>query len=575
MVGAEGFEPPTLCSQSRCATRLRYAPTHLIFTRPPHHGLASLCSTINAIPERPHDAATPRPATAAGGTAASPASSAPAPAASMNTQSFHVSRRRHREAAAPADDSSGGSPATRCRTDFPATESPDAHLDRQVHDHPRDRHDRHAAKNAASTIMQLASPPSKSPTPGMNPMIPSSPNRIDVPGMRNQVSSTRDSRSRFSSRNAPPAPPKPRLQRARIHHARRQHLTVSPSSSPSSRAPLRPASSWMLQSITDTAAIVQWQNAALWQRMSWVRTPLAAPILLSHRAHASQPLRLIFAHALSRLLRDHLAARFAKLPSQSPLRRSAPNLFVGTSGWAYPIWKPASIPPSPRAVVPRLLRAPSSPPSKSTTPSAPSHAPRSLKTGMAATPAGFRFSFKAPQRITHFARLRDCEHARAELPRRTRSHARPATSARCSSSFRPTSRPTATSSRDFLDLLPPSVTAHVPLAFEFRHKSWFTDEIYAILREHNAALCVAESDDLSTPDVQSASHPLLSPSPLRRLHRARARRLRGAFRLRARDGEVYVFLKHEDEPTGALNAVQLQQRAAALAIRKHPRGSNG
>jgi hypothetical protein len=29
MVGAEGFEPPTLCSQSRCATRLRYAPTRL------------------------------------------------------------------------------------------------------------------------------------------------------------------------------------------------------------------------------------------------------------------------------------------------------------------------------------------------------------------------------------------------------------------------------------------------------------------------------------------------------------------------------------------------------------------
>ena len=28
LVGAEGFEPTTLCSQSRCATRLRYAPTH-------------------------------------------------------------------------------------------------------------------------------------------------------------------------------------------------------------------------------------------------------------------------------------------------------------------------------------------------------------------------------------------------------------------------------------------------------------------------------------------------------------------------------------------------------------------
>jgi hypothetical protein len=33
MVGAEGFEPPTLCSQSRCATRLRYAPTFLIVSQ--------------------------------------------------------------------------------------------------------------------------------------------------------------------------------------------------------------------------------------------------------------------------------------------------------------------------------------------------------------------------------------------------------------------------------------------------------------------------------------------------------------------------------------------------------------
>ena len=32
MVGAEGFEPPTLCSQSRCATRLRYAPMDLFRT---------------------------------------------------------------------------------------------------------------------------------------------------------------------------------------------------------------------------------------------------------------------------------------------------------------------------------------------------------------------------------------------------------------------------------------------------------------------------------------------------------------------------------------------------------------
>jgi hypothetical protein len=31
LVGAEGFEPPTLWSQTRCATRLRYAPTKLVY----------------------------------------------------------------------------------------------------------------------------------------------------------------------------------------------------------------------------------------------------------------------------------------------------------------------------------------------------------------------------------------------------------------------------------------------------------------------------------------------------------------------------------------------------------------
>ncbi len=39
MVGARGFEPPTLCTQSRCATRLRHAPTMLIL----HDLLHLLC----------------------------------------------------------------------------------------------------------------------------------------------------------------------------------------------------------------------------------------------------------------------------------------------------------------------------------------------------------------------------------------------------------------------------------------------------------------------------------------------------------------------------------------------------
>ena len=30
MVGTTGFEPATTCSQSRCATKLRYVPNHAL-----------------------------------------------------------------------------------------------------------------------------------------------------------------------------------------------------------------------------------------------------------------------------------------------------------------------------------------------------------------------------------------------------------------------------------------------------------------------------------------------------------------------------------------------------------------
>ena len=41
-------------------------------------------------------------------------------------------------------------------------------------------------------------------------------------------------------------------------------------------------------------------------------------------------------------------------------------------------------------------------------------------------------------------------------------------------------------------------------AFEFRHLSWFTDDVYAALRKANAALCQAESEKLETPEVETA-----------------------------------------------------------------------
>ena len=103
--------------------------------------------------------------------------------------------------------------------------------------------------------------------------------------------------------------------------------------------------------------------------------------------------------------------------------------------------------------------------------------------------------------------------------------------------------------KDFLSALPRSLRA----AFEFRHVSWFTDEVYAALREANTALCNAESEKLETPDVQTANFAYL------RLRKAEySAKERKALEQRiaplAQKGDVYVYFKHEDTPEGALHA---------------------
>ena len=88
----------------------------------------------------------------------------------------------------------------------------------------------------------------------------------------------------------------------------------------------------------------------------------------------------------------------------------------------------------------------------------------------------------------------------------------------------------------FLGLLPRDVR----FAFEFREPSWFGEDVYALLREHNASLCVAESENLVAPDVVTADfvyYRLRKPPydelgagasapPLGGAHRRRPRRLR-------------------------------------------------
>ncbi len=238
------------------------------------------------------------------------------------------------------------------------------------------------------------------------------------------------------------------------------------------------------------------------------------------------------------------------------------NLFVGTSGWAYPTWKPGFYPPDvpARAFLHFYATHLTSVEVNYTFRTLPSAA--QLQGWLDATPPGFRFSFKAPQRITHFQRLRESNTALAEFitalsPAHTADKLGPLLFQLPPNFAADNARLSA-----FLEDSAFTENAHVQRAFEFRHTSWFTDATYDILRQHNAALCIAEGDDLVTPDISTANFLCYrlrrsggyTPSELNAFaHR---------FHKLAEHHKLYIYFKHEEEPTGALNATSLLNTSA-------------
>jgi uncharacterized protein YecE (DUF72 family) len=238
------------------------------------------------------------------------------------------------------------------------------------------------------------------------------------------------------------------------------------------------------------------------------------------------------------------------------------GLYAGISGWAYPTWKPDFYPAGTPAK--RFLEFYAS----KLTSVEVNYTFRALPTAkmlegwLAATPRNFRFSFKVPQRITHFKRLQACEDDVAQFVAALEPVRQASKLGLLLFQLPPNFKADAERLRTFLAASALQAANAPVIAFEFRHESWFTDEIYAILRQKNAALCIAESDDLLTPEIQTASgHTCYrlrrnggySPLELE----AFAKR----FRALAEKRDVYVYFKHEDEPTGALNATTFLARA--------------
>jgi uncharacterized protein YecE (DUF72 family) len=228
------------------------------------------------------------------------------------------------------------------------------------------------------------------------------------------------------------------------------------------------------------------------------------------------------------------------------------TLYAGTSGFAYAPWKPDFYPaklPAKKFLSHYATRLNAVEinytfrrlPSLST-----------LTNWVEDTPEGFLFALKAHQRITHIDRLAVSEFTevffKAIDPLRVKKRLGPV-----------------------LIQTPPNLPLDLPklqaflavapddlrLAFEFRNKSWFHEDVYAVLEKHRAALCLAESEKLVVPERLTADWAYFrlrkdDYSPAERAEiAAKAQELLAAGR------DVFVFFKHEETPAGALYAEQL------------------
>jgi uncharacterized protein YecE (DUF72 family) len=224
-------------------------------------------------------------------------------------------------------------------------------------------------------------------------------------------------------------------------------------------------------------------------------------------------------------------------------------VYAGTSGWAYPSWKPDFYParmPAAKFLAFYASRL-NSVELNYTFRRFPT--PNLFAAWIASTRPGFRFAVKANQRITHQKKLRDAAQVTGEFVTALAPLAESDRLGPILFQLPPFLRCDIELLKDFLDGLPIGTRA----AFEFRHESWFVDGVYDALRAANAALCQAESETLDTPDVQTADFAYLR---LRKAHYETDALIRPVRALATR-GDVFVYFKHEETAEGAVNATEL------------------
>jgi uncharacterized protein YecE (DUF72 family) len=229
------------------------------------------------------------------------------------------------------------------------------------------------------------------------------------------------------------------------------------------------------------------------------------------------------------------------------------SLHIGTSGWAYPTWKPDFYPE--KLAQKKFLNFYASKLNavevnytfrqlvKETT----------VQNWIAETPEHFRFTIKAHQVLTHIKRLKSAEDFLKRFVGTLEGLERAGRLGPILFQLPPNFKVDQAVLSEFLKCLPRTARA----SFEFRNESWFTEDTWNTLREGNIALCVAETEERDTPDVVTADYAYYryrKPSYTPEERQKMVGRIREHL---AAGRDVFAYFKHEETPEGALYAVEV------------------
>jgi uncharacterized protein YecE (DUF72 family) len=231
------------------------------------------------------------------------------------------------------------------------------------------------------------------------------------------------------------------------------------------------------------------------------------------------------------------------------------KIYIGTSGWSYKEWKGSFYPP--RLPAGEMLRHYASrfPTVEVNNSFYRLPTDRVLAAWAEQVPPEFRFVLKASRRITHFNRLTNQDGSLEFFLQAVN----PLGARRGPTLFQlpPTFAKDAGRLREFLARLP----GQEPAAFEFRHESWFDEEIYQLLRDRDAALVAVDEDESEGPGAPLVATAGWGYLRLRRSSYGTPALERWAGRAYDQPwGQAYVFLKHEEgSPVGPAQAEALRE----------------